>query len=272
MSNAKPTGRVLAQVPGSNGTSADAPSVTRPLLAGPEAEPLRTWQPVGVRGTLYGRIALEIERYIEAHQLQTGDRLPPERELARLLGVSRPSVREAIKRLEANGRLVVKHGTGVWIQPPDAIRRIASPRDVGKAELFAMREVLEVPAAGWAAESPDRAGARALLDWFHATEAAEAAASIDEVHRIHVEFHLRIAELAGNRFLLRTTGVLLEMMGETRELTLHLTARRARARLEHGRIAEAIALGDASAARRAMRVHIRYAQEEWLKRIVEDPA
>lgn len=71
--------------------------------------------PRGARG-----IVDRIEGLIEERGLGPGDRLPPERRLAEMLGVSRPSLREAIKALQAVGRVSVRHGTGVWVQPPDA--------------------------------------------------------------------------------------------------------------------------------------------------------
>src|SRR5581483_6773716 len=94
------------------------------------------WQQVRESGTLYARIVGDIERLIEERGLQPGDRLPSERELARLLGVSRPSLREAIKMLEAVGRVRVHHGTGCWIERPDPLRRLAGDRQVTLRELF----------------------------------------------------------------------------------------------------------------------------------------
>ena len=72
---------------------------------------LTGWQPLG-QGTLGERIRSEILRVLKTRELGPGDRLPFERELAASLRVSRPSVREAVRSLQAEGRLVVKHGAG----------------------------------------------------------------------------------------------------------------------------------------------------------------
>lgn len=59
----------------------------------------------------------EIKRYIEAHHLKQGDRLPPENKLAEDLGISRPSLREAVKALESLGIIESRHGDGIFVKP-----------------------------------------------------------------------------------------------------------------------------------------------------------
>lgn len=225
-----------------------------------------TWEPVRSQGTLYARIAEQIERLIDERSLHPGDRLPSERELAALLGVSRPSLREAIKTLAALGKLRVRHGRGVFISPPDGIQGMASP-GIGLRELFAMREVLEVPAAGWAAESADKVEIGALLDY---VVALEATSDFDALRRLDTEFHLRIAAMAGNRFLQRTMSVLHEMLTSGMETTLTIPGRLERSRAEHRQLAQAIAAGDAAGARRAMRKHILGAAAAAERRLRED--
>lgn len=227
------------------------------------------FRPVREEGPLYERIVAQIERLIEERHLNPGDRLPPERELAVLFGVSRPSLREAVKTLEANRRVAVKHGTGVWIQPPDPMRHLTEAHEVGLRELFAMREVLEVPAAGWAAESGDPAAVDAL---YRVLGEMEGSASIDELRRFDIDFHMRIAKMAGNRFLLRTMDVLHEMLRQGMATTLTIPGRLPRSRVEHRRIADAIATKDGDGARRLMRIHIRSAQAAGLRRLIHEEA
>src|ERR1700722_16445926 len=113
---------------------------------------------MGSNEPLFQRVAGQVQHYIEGNGLKPGDRLPGERELCELLGVSRASVREALRSLEARGVVVVRHGKGVFVAAPDegerAMERFARLREVGLEELFAMREVLEVAAAGRAAGAP----------------------------------------------------------------------------------------------------------------------
>jgi GntR family transcriptional repressor for pyruvate dehydrogenase complex len=228
-------------------------------------------QPALARPGAPETVAERIERLIEERGLGRGDRLPPERRLAELLGVSRPSLREAIRALETMGRLRVRHGTGVWVQPPDAMRRLQASREVGLAELFAMREVLEIPAAGWAAEgaardAPSVARLAAIL------ESMEAATEIDDLRRHDIDFHLALAEMAGNRFLIRTMGVLHEMLRQGMDTTLTIPGRLERSRVDHRRILQAVRAGDAAGARAAMRRHIRGAQRAAAKRLAAEAA
>lgn len=204
----------------------------------------------------YSRLVAQIERLIDDRRLRPGDRLPPEREMAHLLGVSRPSVREAVRTLQALGRVRVQHGTGVWILPGYALRSIAGAEEIGMRDLFAMREVLEVPAAGWAA---DHATADAVNELSDILDRMTSTEDFEELRGLDIAFHLRIAELAGNGFLLQMVGIMHEMLRTGMETTLRIPSRRKRSRVEHRRIADAIARGDSAAARRAMATHIRNA-------------
>lgn len=225
------------------------------------------WQPVTQGGTLFSRIVAQVEGLIEARRLEPGDRLPPERELAQLLNVSRPSLREALKTLEARGRVRIRHGVGVWVQPGDPGLRLVGAQQMGLRELFAMREVLEVPAAAWAADTATPDGGERLVRLVNAMERLR---DIEELGGADVEFHTLIAELAGNRFLQQTVGVLHEMLRESMRTTLTIPGRRQRSHVEHRRIAGAIAASDAVAARRAMRGHIRSAQNAALRRLADE--
>jgi len=221
------------------------------------------------KGTLSSRIAAEIERLISERQLRPGDRLPPERELANLLRVSRPSVREAVKSLEAVGRIRVQHGTGCWVEDPTFYHNVRGSRHMTLGELFAMREVLEVPAAGWAAKAATEEGTADLQRLLEHMQGVE---DFTELSRLDTAFHIRIAELASNRFLLQTTGVLHDLLEQGMETTLTIPGRRVASRSEHLRIVDAIARADPAEARRAIRAHIRSAQTAALRRLAtEEP-
>ena len=126
------------------------------------------WRWMGSHEPLFLRVAEQIEQFVAGNELAPGDRLPGERELCDLLGVSRASVREALRSLETRGVVRVRHGKGVFVAAPDegerAVQRFSRLREVGLEELFAMREVLEVPPRGgppprpltssWPASSP----------------------------------------------------------------------------------------------------------------------
>lgn len=230
------------------------------------------WESIASVGTVSDRIAKQVLGLIEAEALKPGDRLPAERELAGLLGVSRPSVREAVKTLEAQGRLHVRHGQGVFVAVPEeqqSFRAALSQQEVTLGELFAMREVLEVPAAGWAAAADDpariAAAAAALGDLNRSIE--EDRADFALLQKLDAAFHLRLVEAAGNRFLRQTLGVLQEMLAAGMETTLLVPGRLEKSRQEHDRILAAVRDGDATAARKAARQHIRAAHAVARRRI-----
>ncbi|WP_426244690.1 FadR/GntR family transcriptional regulator [Nocardioides sp. LHG3406-4] len=229
------------------------------------------WQPVG-GGTLNSRIRLEILRFMTSHKLSAGDRLPSERELAATLRVSRPSLREAVRSLQAEGRLVVKHGQGVFVAEPSAqrsMRESMARLDHNLAELFAMREVLEVPAAQWAARNKDTAAIAAVQVAFERLDAAlaEEPRDYDLLQQLDAEFHIRIVQAAGNRLLEQTQGVLNELLRTGMQTTLAIEGRAERSRQEHQRILEAIFRGDAAAAARAARAHVKSARDAANRRI-----
>jgi GntR family transcriptional repressor for pyruvate dehydrogenase complex len=234
------------------------------------------WRPVALGGRLYERIVERLENLIAAKGLQSGDRLPSEREMADLLRVSRPSIREAVRTLEGRGRLRVLHGKGIFMSQPaaedgDLLIEMAT-RQIGLRELFAMREVLEVPAAGWAAESATASQLELLISSFDALDAAAAEAHPDYVlmQALDSTFHLRIAEAAGNRFMLRTLGVLQEMLAAGMQTTLTIPGRLALSRRDHWAICDAIVRGKEARARQAMRAHIRSVGKAALKRLASE--
>jgi GntR family transcriptional repressor for pyruvate dehydrogenase complex len=222
------------------------------------------WKSLGVGG-LNARIRDEILRVVRDQRLAPGDKLPSERELAALLHVSRPSAREAVRSLQAEGRLVVKHGQGVFVAEPETRRQLRaalSEVDHDFTELFDMREVLEVPASKWAAKRQDPLAVAAVTDALERLETALTDQDVDlaELQRLDAAFHLSIVEAAGNRYLVQTQNVLNEIMKRGMPTTLEVAGRIERSRVEHRRILDAILAGDAEVAGRAAIAHVRGAR------------
>lgn len=206
--------------------------------------------------------------HIEELGLRAGDRLEPERELAKILGISRPSLREAIQILQVQGRLVVKHGIGIFILDEEEGERL---RDSLKAaqhrieELFQMREILEAPAVEWAAERRSdeqlisiRTAAKALRNAIN-----QQPIDFEKVRRLDMEFHLTIVESAQNHFLNQTVGILQEIMFKSMDNTLKLPGRIDASEHEHGVILEAIERQDSITARLMIIQHIHNARDAW---------
>jgi GntR family transcriptional repressor for pyruvate dehydrogenase complex len=241
----------------------------------PAARAAVGWRWMGPGKPLFWRVADQVETFIAGNGLAPGDRLPGERELCELLGVSRASVREALRSLQTRGIVRVRHGKGVFVADPDegerALQRFARLREVGLDELFAMREVLEVPAAGWAATAATDEQLASLLQTFESLQQAVASRSAPrDLQVIDARLHLQITEYANNRFLTMTQAILQEMLARSMDTTLSITGRPARSVREHAEIVEALLARDAGRARAAARRHIRSARRAALHRLGND--
>jgi GntR family transcriptional regulator, transcriptional repressor for pyruvate dehydrogenase complex len=233
----------------------EAPLTTEPQLLD---SPLR-------RSTVPDLIAQRIREVISTELLQPGERLPAERELAAMLGASRPALREALRSLQARGDVEIRRGSGVFVAGPVAAPSLSGPPytvELTIAELFDMREVLELPAAAWAAVNHDEAGLAAVTRAYEELAAAgtRPRTGWPRLQQLDAAFHLRIVEAAGNRFLARALGVLYELPGRGPDAVLRVPGRIAKSRREHKRILDALLAGDPAGARRAAAAHIRGAR------------
>ena len=213
------------------------------------------------------RLLLE---YIDRENLSPGDRLTPERELAKKLGISRPSLREAIQVLQTQGRLMVRHGIGVFLvedQQAEKIRESLRAAHHSVEELFQMREILEAPAVEWAAER--RTGVQLDAIKYAAAElnsaVRESTIDFDKVRVLDMNFHLTIVKSAQNQFLNQTLGTLQEIMHKSMDNTLKLPGRIDASEHEHGVILDAIEKRDALTARLMIIQHIHNARDAWQK-------
>lgn len=231
------------------------------------------WRSVG-DASVSDRIKNEIVRVIRDRQLRPGDRLPAERELAALLQVSRPSVREAVRVLQAEGNLTVRHGAGVFVAEPDERRKLRAGIEPTTriTSLYDMREVLEVPAALWAAERADPASIARIQQALTALDSYVSTRGADDIdlHRLQaldLEFHASITEAAGNDLLLHTQSVIYDMVLDGMRSTLLMPGRLEGAKNEHGAILEAIKSQQPDVAANAARQHIRGARAAALRRL-----
>lgn len=206
--------------------------------------------------------------HIEDSGLRAGERLKSERELAKILGISRPSLREAIQVLQVQGRLQVKHGIGIFVLADEEGEKL---RDSLKAaqhkieELFQMREILEAPAVEWAAERRTVAQLQDMKTAAHDLKLAilEEPIDFDKVRRLDMQFHLTIVKSAHNHFLNQILGTLQEIMFRSMDNTLKLPGRIDASEHEHGLILDAIERRDAISARLMCIEHIHNARDAW---------
>jgi GntR family transcriptional repressor for pyruvate dehydrogenase complex len=212
------------------------------------------------RTKLYQKVVKQVQDIIRDGLLRPGDMLPPERELAERLQVSRGSLREAILALESMGLVEPRHGEGTII------------RDLSAAPLVNQLSVMLVQKRALVGE---------LLEFrlmVEPTLAARAAANATEEEIVHLEeilsrqkakveqgdlaieedskFHYAIAQAARNSVVLKVLDVFMDYLRESRELSLQVEGRPQRSLNSHRRILNAIARKNPAAAEKAMRRHI----------------
>jgi GntR family transcriptional repressor for pyruvate dehydrogenase complex len=194
-------------------------------------------------------------------ELRPGDRIPPERQLVRQLGVSRSSMREALRVLSSLGLLEVREGRGTFVAQGDG-RLLNQALMVGALvggptarELHEVRAHVEPFAARLAAQraGPEhRAEIEACLD-----RQAAALDSVDRFLEADLAFHLAIAQAAQNRFLVQLLSTI-RALNTARMATLLAARLDMRLRYdEHRAIYRGIAAGDPAAAEAAMDRHMR---------------
>ena len=211
---------------------------------------------------LYRQIADQITALIERGEYGAGKRLPPERDLAKQLGVSRPSVREARLALEVEGYVEVRMGSGVYVSDRRAGQGVAkSAADAGPFELIRARWMIESECAALAAKAATKAQVKAIEEAVDEMESARDRGVVPlDADRA---FHLRIAEATGNSALVLVVQTLWDQ--RTGPLFLRLEHHYDTPALwtvaikEHRDIVSAIARKDAAAARAAMRKHMDHA-------------
>lgn len=226
--------------------------------------------PAEPRVTVTARAIERIKAMLASGELVPGQRLPTERVLAAELGLSRSSMREAIRALTVMGVLEARHGAGIYVtrlEPGDLLETFGVVAEVSRGEtllhLVQVRKILEPTAAATAAarlDDEDLARLRTEMEAMRAGDTSE------EIVGHDLEFHRIITEAAGNPVL----GAILEA----------LNGRTFRARVwrgyadekvfpqtfaEHDRIYAALEGRDPEAARLAAAVHIG-AVEDWLSR------
>jgi len=223
----------------------------------------------------YTQAAERILEYIEKNSLSPGDRLPPERELGRILGFSYTVTREAVKVLSAVGRLSAQKGRGVYVSAEqtglggDAVAHYL-PLDLADVTaLLEFRRALEGELGELAAERATPTDMLAMEEALNEYDLALDHDDADASTQADAGFHQAVAEAAHSKFLRAALGTTQRLQHQTGfiglERTLHQIHRRAG--LEHQVIYDNIRRGDGPAARAAARTHVDHTLEDIHKEI-----
>lgn len=216
---------------------------------------------------LYRQIADQLRALIRGGEFAVGSRLPPERDLAAQLGVSRPSVREALISLEVEGLVEVRMGSGIVVVAREAApaARRAAESSFGPFEIIRARQLVECELAALAARTMRAPQVDGLRETLRVME-GDIARGVTPMAGDR-QFHLRLAEAADNGPLLRIVTELFDERNNPlfAQLGAHFdnvpSWRLAVA--EHQAVLDAIAAGDADAARAAMQAHLQNSHDRF---------
>jgi GntR family transcriptional repressor for pyruvate dehydrogenase complex len=216
---------------------------------------------------LYQQIADQIRELIQQGGFDTGTRLPPERDLAQQLGVSRPSLREALIALDVEGSVEIRSGSGVYVCPrveraPETTAALGeSPSELMQARAAFEGSVIMLACVH--GTEPALLRLREIVKGMR-SEVAKRRTPIDHDR----QFHLTIAEMSGNSVMVR---IVAELFDERHSpISAKISSRYENARTwnlalkEHEAILRAIEARDPLAAQAAMHTHLKLSEERWV--------
>jgi GntR family transcriptional repressor for pyruvate dehydrogenase complex len=219
----------------------------------PSLEPVRSTR-------IYEEIVRQIRMLIADGHLKSGDRLPPERDLAERFRVSRTSVREAMRALESRGLIGIRPGEGAFVREvsietlvePLALVILAQRESI--ADLYEARRLLEPPISALAARratDDELAEMTRILDEQGAEVKAGRTGLVQDA-----AFHSALAHSTHNRAITRIVTTLMDLLAQSREESLSIPGRPMRSHGDHRHVLAAVAARDARRAEQAMLAHL----------------
>lgn len=220
------------------------------------------------RVSLIDSIVEEIKQKITGGNLKDGDSLGSQDELARQLEVSRPTLREALKRLELMGLVETKHGRGTFVKtvsPHDFMNPLASFLVIDQEsalELLEARLYIEGAVAALSAENASTENIGKIKAALDNMKAAAEKVNLEAFIEYDIKFHLLVARSTNNRVLIKTVDILRDLI---HQLVLKVFEIQAGSESEtfnhtikyHEQILSAIEQHDSNIARRHMEEHLR---------------
>jgi len=207
------------------------------------------------------KVADYIKGQIQNEKFKEGEKIPTERDMAFELEVSRNTVREAYKILEAYGYLTARHGSGFFIAPEsEQIRKMIDSFIISDSqinELFSVRRLLEEKIVELAAinrtEEQLKIIEQIVLD---ATKKASEGKNYEELSGYDSNFHLYLAEMSGNDIINRIMHHLIGFLAKARSHSIQIPNRAKKSVMEHEKILQAIKDQNTYLAKSLMKEHL----------------
>ena len=223
-------------------------------------------------------VVKQVELLILRGILRPGERLPSERELAEKMGVSRPSLREAIADLQARGLVETRAGAGVYVAEvlgsafSEALIRLFATHDEAVFDYISFRRDLEGLAADRAARLGSDTDLKVVDTIFRKMEAAHSKRNPAEEAGLDAEFHLAIIESSHNVIMLHMMRSMFELLREgvfyNRSIMFKQRTTRDTLLEQHRAINTALQQRDPEAARAAIETHLDFVESslsDWRK-------
>lgn len=219
---------------------------------------------------LSGAVTRQIEKLILRGILRPGERLPAERDLAERLGVSRPSLREAVAELQDKGLLTARAGAGIYVADvlgnafSPALVRLFSEHDEAVFDYLAFRRDLEGLAAERAARLASDTDLKVIQTILDKMEAAHKSAKPEDEARLDAEFHMAIIEASHNVVMLHMIRSMFQLLKGgvfyNRQMLFRQRATRDALLDQHRAINRALQARNPQAAREAVATHLTYVE------------
>ncbi len=215
-------------------------------------------------------VVRQIEQLILRGILRPGERLPAERELSEKLGVSRPSLREAVAELQSRGLLDTRAGAGIYVADvlgsafSPALIRLFAAHNEAVFDYIAFRRDMEGLAAARAARLASDTDLKVIDTVFRRMEAAHAKRNPADEAALDAEFHLSIIEASHNVIMLHMMRSMYELLREgvfyNRQMMFKQRTTRSELLNQHRAINDALQARDPAGARAAVEAHLNYVE------------
>jgi len=223
-----------------------------------------TFHTIGSKERLVDRVVNELQKLIVDGQLAPGHKLPPERELAEQIGVSRTVLREAVQILVARGLLATRHGVGTIVRPVsnenviESLGLMLQMNNISLDDMHHVRSILEVEnsrLAALQATKEDIAELEQILVAMDNIKKDDARAFADK----DAEFHTTLARTTHNPLLMVLLDAIRDLMQEIRLSVSQYPDLFATVMPDHYKILERVAARDINGACQAMQAHLDHA-------------
>lgn len=212
------------------------------------------------KSTLADEVAQRVTQLIQGGTYEAGDRLPTINEMARRFGVGHPTLREALKKLEALGVVEIKHGSGVYVRDYRDVLLMSNPIFTGEVSKKMMLDLIEarIPIE---VESVVLAAQHATDEHFERMQEllAKAGEHLDDdvvLSTNNMAFHREVAVASGNAVLAQLLDVMSTLFDQEQRTILNIHGSREKDHAEHLGILEALQERDAPLAEERMRDHL----------------